>query len=322
MGLKQQSETFENPVHNDRSQKPPGQLFNTAGITSLEVVAKKPDRLMPNNSIPTFKYQSAVEKRLNHLDQLILKINKDFGVKDIHDFRVEVKKLKALLRLLRSVLKDSSAYRFPRDIDKSYKALGHLRECQIQFEMICSTCQHRGFTLPSRYLEKIKQQTNLCEQKARIALKNISPIDKKKNRIMGNSPVTLPVNMESRFIRYKLLTVKEKFILASQDDVSLHEMRKRIKDVQYILSLTAEKTTAFSGGLAFKTVRNASRMLGEFHDFAVALDQLERELKVPPYSMQENETLQSISQIWRLHKEKLKVKAWSACKVLMHTKPK
>ena len=87
---------------------------------------------MKSTDIKKGKWQADLEERFSKIYTLLQKIDNHFENNDIHDYRVEIKKLKALIRLFNFTASESITCRFPKKLNKIYKALGHLREWQIQ----------------------------------------------------------------------------------------------------------------------------------------------------------------------------------------------
>ena len=276
------------------------------------------DRIQPDKAKPMVDYQTAVESRLTQIERLLQKIKKNFDEDDIHNFRVEVKKLKAVLRLYQLFSADPSIYKFPKNLNKGYKDLGGLREWQIQHEKVCSVCRQAKINKPIKYLDKIHQKTTNCKQKARSSLAKISFLGKNKKRLKLKFPDLQVSDAKERFIHSNLLAVKNLFDQGVQDDDSMHEMRKLLKDIQYILSLTEEKKVRNGVASSFNDIRTVNRKLGDFHDLRVAVQLIDRELRVPHKTQEENKILRAINKQWRKEKEKLKGEALTSCKNLVY----
>jgi CHAD domain-containing protein len=259
------------------------------------------------------KCQADVEERFNKINLVLQKIIIGFATDDIHDFRVEIKKLKALLRLFSSVAMDPSAYRFPKSMNKVYKAMGHLREWQIQHQKISKSCSERNYIEPVSYLNKIGRKTDLCKLKAGELIRYLPSLEKKKEQIKNHCPEKLPPAAIQSFILTKTQTVHHLLLAGANDDASMHNMRKLLKDVQYTLSDQAKELRTAEGSSRLKAIQKVSGLLGDFHDLCVAVSLINRERKVLHKTSEEKKLLRDIRKRWQIDKENLRQEAFDQC---------
>ena len=261
---------------------------------------------MKSTRLPEENLQADLEDRFSKVNLALHRLDNRFETKDIHDFRVEVKKLKALIRLFNSAAPDSSLCRFPKQLNKIYKGLGHLREWQIQQIKMIEACSERNFSQPLSYINKIIRKTALHRRKIGELLNPLPQIEKDKEEIKSLLPHNIPAALKQAFVYKKMKNIHELLMSGVNDDESLHYMRKMLKDAQYTLSGAEKEFKTIEGSSRLKTIQTVSGKLGELHDLHVALCLLNRELKTVKKKTEEKTLLRKIRIAWQFEKEKIR----------------
>lgn len=261
---------------------------------------------MKKTELQKDKWQASVEERFKKINLVLQKVIPDFAPDDIHDFRVEVKKLKALLKLFSSASENPSIFLFPKRLNKVYKTLGHLREWQIQKQKIDRSRSEKNYPGHLPYLNKIDVKTELYKLKAVDLIWDLPSFVQNKEQIKNCCPDKGLTATISAFFHSKMEIIHNMLLSGKRDDESMHEMRKLLKDVQYVLSEAEKKGEPVEGFSRLKTIQKVSGQLGEFHDLYVALALLDRELEDLHNNGKEKDQLQPIQQDWRSEKEKLR----------------
>jgi CHAD domain-containing protein len=267
------------------------------------------------------EWQSVFKDRFHKLSLVLNKLRKGLDAKDIHDFRVEIKKLKALFRLFRSVAKTTYAYQFPKALNKTYHYLGYLRELQILHQKIVATCRDGDITQPTNYLDQINKSLDWYKQKSRNSLQRTHALKKNNERIIKHLFDEPGQEEIQTFIESKMKALRDLLAKSNHDDESMHSMRKILKDIQYILSYVENKKAKADGSPHLKTIQESTRALGDFHDQRVALRLLDQELKTPSISVDEKKLLRGIRKLWQPDKEILRKEAWGKCRNLLCSEP-
>ena len=194
--------------------------------------------------------EADLEDRFSKINSVLQKIDGHFETDDIHDFRVEIKKLKALIRLFNSSAPDSSFCRFPKKLNRIYKALGLLREWQIQHQKIVSA--YGGNSKPPlSYINKISRKTELQKRRAGKLLNPLPLLKKNKEELIRQIPDFISIEARQTFILKKMKNVHQLLLKGANDDESMHYMRKMMKDAQYTLS-GSEQTSEKNSEASFK----------------------------------------------------------------------
>src|SRR5258706_15419279 len=101
---------------------------------------------MESNSLNIIRY------KFKKANKSLRKVGKNFQPKDIHEFRVEVKRLKALFELFSAGLNDDNKIKIPRRFRKMYKIMGEIRITQLQEDRVVSTLKKLHLKMPFRYM--------------------------------------------------------------------------------------------------------------------------------------------------------------------------
>ncbi|RYZ48151.1 MAG: CHAD domain-containing protein, partial [Chitinophagaceae bacterium] len=100
--------------------------------------------------------EKIVDKRCRHLQEEQKKLGEDVNAN--HNFRVEIKKLRALLRLLRHEGDAPSALRLPKPVRELYSSVGEVRSYQLQRTFVILACKELDSPLPVGYLQWLQQK--------------------------------------------------------------------------------------------------------------------------------------------------------------------
>ena len=224
---------------------------------------------------------------------------------DIHDFRITVKKLKAIIRLFNAVSTRASACRFPKSLNKVYKTLGFMRECQIQKQKILKAANEMGGMEPLIYLKKINRKTELFKQKVIRSIQSLPDVNKKKDQIINDCSEEITGTSITQYIQTKMDAIQLLLRNRQCDDEHMHEMRKKIKDIQYIFSGVAKNDHIPVSSSQLRTIQRVSAELGEFHDLCVAIVLLKKELKLRDKELDEQKILRKTKDNWLTEKNEL-----------------
>jgi len=179
----------------------------------------------------------------------------------VHDFRTEVKKLKAILNLFSTELKDPEDLKLPRRLKDIYRAAGSIRELQLQLS------QTKGYKEYSALLTEV--QTDREEHFRRIAQKKT--IKKTRQRIMERLPGQLHQHTITLCRENKLKEIETIRALPQPSDDQMHTIRKNLKDIIYVQKIGDEKSIE---NPAVKEMKQATKELGKLNDLRTSIKYL------------------------------------------------
>jgi len=259
----------------------------------------------------------AIEDRFSKTNHVLHQMTLDCSADHIHSFRVEIKKLKALIRLFSFSIPDPSTCKFPKPLDTLYKSLGSLREWQIQKQNIAKTAEEMHYANQLAYLDIINRKTDSCKRRVMELMGRLPDLKRFMEQIKNNSPGELTPDSIDEFIQMKMLAVQNVLQSGKYDDASMHDMRKKVKDVQYIIS-GSEKAGRTNEHIArLKSVQYVSAKLGDYHDLCIALILLKKELNKLHKDTDEKKLLRKIKNKWQADKLSLRQRTTDSLQVLI-----
>lgn len=211
---------------------------------------------------------------------------KNFDKEEVHRFRVAVKKLRALMRLL-FYNKPGKRARVPAPLKDLYRCTGNIRNLQLQEERIVQVT-FRGNLWPENYISFLgsKQQAWKTEAGKKKHVKPVTSWEEKRIRKWMK-------RLEKKQIRtyaiHQSSLLKNLLLLEHFEDDDLHQLRKFLKDIlynwKYIKRFIIAQLPFFLQGK--KDIETFTVLLGEFQDVCIALELLEKEFYPFPVSSEQ-----------------------------------
>jgi len=209
-------------------------------------------------------------------------ISKTGSEQAIHHFRVEVKKLRALLRLLSVNNQNKTQLKLPGSIKKMYRFVGQIRDEQLH--------QQRLGVNHSINIHRTSLSTHEGWKKYILT-------DEKLNREEAKIVKLLPLQLNEQMLQH-FFSIKKKKIYTvilnnAFTDKNLHTIRKALKDLIYISRLLHQQHTVsgyiFRQRIDLKKAETLAQSLGIFNDICTALSRLSLPAST---DMEEKEKLQ------------------------------
>jgi len=247
------------------------------------------------------KVYRKIRNSFKKLKRLSPEILKDFDPEKIHRFRVEYKKLLAMLRFIGSAHSKKHRPRIPDKIIALYHTLGNIRTFGIQQDKMKAGKPDSPEWNLTHYL---------LEMKVWAAHEKIGAEKLLKDKIFPATLARLRTKKPSAVIRKKFTDRHVRSLRTlgpweKQDDVSLHESRKLLKDIQYTwkyLKLSDDKS-GLRLTLSKSVISRLTDQLGEYHDLVLAIGLLET--KNTDIEQQEKEQLAAVKEKWVSEKNRL-----------------
>ncbi len=209
-------------------------------------------------------------------------IKKKFKPEDIHQFRVEYKKLRAFLRMISFNRSEGSELKIGTKIKKRYGTLGKMRDSQLQQLRFRKTSKEQIH--PNKiYFASLNK--NIRELKSTFTNKPFKKLCSKG--IRKNAALLyggFAKEEYEKYIDYEWTKIGS--VISGNDfsDSNIHSIRKCIKDIYYNVQ-AVEKAGSFN--TAFKNESTINQLqyfnelledLGNFQDTCTAIDMLESRL--------------------------------------------
>lgn len=178
------------------------------------------------------------------------------SVADMHQFRVQVKKLRAFITLAESTEKHANLKRTFKPVKKLFSKAGEIRTADLNIEISRSHSPK-----PQLIAQQIKQRDEAIAAFKPFAQKQLNKLKSVKRRLHKQiKPISkLHINM---FYSENLRQLNERFS-QMQFDESLHTSRKQLKVLLYDHQLTA---SVLNTPLNTKYIDQVQEVIGDWHD--------------------------------------------------------
>ena len=217
--------------------------------------------------------QKIVVKYVNSLEKYCKRIPGTFTIEDIHDLRVDYKRLRAFIRLCKEEAHTRNLV-MPEQLRDIYKAAGGVRDHQLFLAKI-SLFAKVQYALPA-FTQCLQQQ--LFRQKEEL-VKKIEKADWEKIRKSMESalPSVLHDAAIRQFVNRKVASIHI-LMLAAEREEDLHEVRKNLKDLVHgarIFDHDLLIPFPFPAWKNEKPIHDMAEKLGDFNDQCITVSFLE-----------------------------------------------
>jgi CHAD domain-containing protein len=195
-----------------------------------------------------------------------------FEPETIHELRIEFKKLRAFIRLLKMEADASRRLAISPEFKAVYEAAGQVRDLQLFLPQAILLAEEKNASL-SNYIQLLQQRLFRSKEALVIAVEKMKEghaIDK----ITHELPVVLEDAAIRKFIHLKVASVQV-ILLALEKDKEFHTVRKQLKDIIYNIRIfQADWGISFpiAAWKSEKNLNDTAAMLGDFNDRCMALD--------------------------------------------------
>ena len=216
--------------------------------------------------------KNVFKKRFKKVKKHYNKLFEDFVIEEIHGFRLEMKKLRAFIRLINTNILEKKKIKIGGKIKSFYNTTGNIRNLQLHQQRVGHLCDEMLPEKPVQYLQFLSDKENLLKKKARrIADKNLYNHFRKK--IIYLVPEKASKKAVQAFVIQKKHALLELIFLLDYSDEAVHEIRKVLKDLlydwKYISSYVPAALPDYFTNK--KNIEVFTDKLGEFHDLCIAL---------------------------------------------------
>jgi len=242
--------------------------------------------------------QEVIKKRCHRINNHCEKIPGHFAADDIHDLRVDYKKLRAFIRMLQLDRDVSKHLDLPGDLKEIYQAAAPIRDLQLFIPLIKEK-------LPGlvQYVNEREKELFVSKEELVGAIESVA-LKKAEHNISRHLPRELHDETIRKFV-HKQISGIQIILLAIEDDEHLHSIRKHLKDLIYNIRVFEEEWGIKFPSPAWKsekTLNETATALGDYNDECIALYYLsDRFLHHLPEN--EKEMLARLKQRWTREKE-------------------
>ena len=236
------------------------------------------------------------------------KIVENFDIEEIHQFRVEYKKLRAFFRMLSLQRVLDGEIKIINPLKKCYNIAGAIRDFQLQQQRIMDAAKKEPkkpiayFNLLQKKIDSLKPEIS----KLYLA----TPVDSSKKKTDAMLPEKFTVHSYRNFVQQKWTVVFAIIQSGHFSDENIHFIRKNLKDVAYNLTQYKNNQKILLSRSIWKEKNETYyhqllEELGNFQDKCVAVSLL-KSFWISSLNTYNRELLERIKKVWV--KDKLDVK--------------
>jgi hypothetical protein len=243
-----------------------------------------------------------IQKRFGRIQDVFRRVITHFEGSDIHAFRVEIKKLRAFLRLLATEKSRSGRLRLPKQLHRFYRLAGDIRDLQLQQEHIREAFKGNEESLPHSYLHLLRVEEATHILMAATLARNKLSIKREEKKVSSSLPHALRGRSRIRFVRMQAGRLEKLAgsIIPIQDDIQ-HSIRKLLKDIVYNRDHLSRETTLLLPRPLLtegKEIKSLIEALGIFQDIRTGLGFLRERYTGPVTDEKERSTLEGLKRKW------------------------
>nr|WP_242696267.1 CHAD domain-containing protein [Longitalea luteola] len=248
------------------------------------------------------KRQALEEVIVRHTDRIEWHSDRlpgSFDQEDIHDLRVDYKRLRAFLRLLQ-LEKDAGNLQVPSKLRSLYHHCGKVRD--LQLFLVELHALPVAAELPV-CISRWKQQLFTYKEETVRAIEEMR-FKKMVNNLLKELPRQLRNETIIQFVHQKVAAIHIILLAAEQED-DLHTMRKEIKDLIYNIRIFENDwgiPFPVSGWQSEKALSDMASRLGDFNDQCIAISLLQSGYSANCHE-EEKLALQELHNSWQQEKE-------------------
>lgn len=243
------------------------------------------------------------QARFRKLSKYYYATLEDLRLKDIHHFRIEMKKLRAFIRLINLASIEDQG-KIPKALKRFYNITGNIRNLQLHQQRVNELCKDLNLGIPSFYMQLLKDEEQIMKEKARQLAGDIS-MHNFETKLISKVPEQLDKEVKTAFVQKRKTRLEGLFTLPSYYDEGLHEIRKLFKDIMYDYKYLGKVVGVElpSGVDELKEMEPLTTALGDFHDLCVAMFLLSSEYIKNVADHDEIQVLNKIKSELQLRKE-------------------
>lgn len=243
--------------------------------------------------------EEVIVKHINNIEKYSDRLPGSFDHEDIHDLRVNYKKVRAFLRLLH-LEKDAGDLNVPGKLKSLYHHCGKVRD--LQLFLIELHALPVAAALPV-CIGRWKKQLFTYKEETIRAIEEMH-FKKMTNHLSKELPRQLQDETIAQFAHQKIAAIHI-VLLAADNENDLHAIRKQIKDIIYNIRIFENDwgiPFPVSGWKSEKSLNDMASRLGDFNDRCLAVSLLQSGYSANCHE-EEKIALQHLHKNWQQEKE-------------------
>ncbi|MDP2387076.1 MAG: CHAD domain-containing protein [Bacteroidota bacterium] len=236
-------------------------------------------------------------KRNKSVLRIFTKPGKTISIEDYHSLRVEIKKLRAVFALVNFSVKQFKHSKTLKPYLSIFEQAGKVRD--IQLEELTLKKLNLSKPLKNYLIELIGQRKLETETFLKLANnKHVKKIKEAHEKISEAAAQVKYKDIES-FLKKKRRKIDMYLMLNKLEEVSVHDLRKRLKEYYYVLKMFYPENKSIS------ELRSFMELLGKWNDLFMMHKDLKKSLDLGNLPPIEKKLLEKLSENILLEIEKV-----------------
>ncbi len=220
-----------------------------------------------------------------HCDLFIRNFNlvlSDFDADAIHDMRVAIKRIRAVFHLMERLYPDKfNQVEEEGKLREMFRLSGRMRDAQVQQQLLACNALNLGSTF-GEYQAYLHDAENKAIKKFKKFIKDYNAekeLNEKQEKAGKLISSTDPEHIRIQIIQFvnELFSKARQMRAEDEHDESLHEIRRKLKQCHYLLSLFSEDDPDLPKlNTTLKRLDKVNELLGNWHDQMVGMEILDR----------------------------------------------
>ncbi|WP_207493395.1 CHAD domain-containing protein [Aridibaculum aurantiacum] len=249
-------------------------------------------------------FAQAIHEKFKDVNKGACKLLKDFDTGAIHDFRIEVKKLRAFLGLIGYHYQSVITPTLTKKIKNFYGYVGIIRNLQLQQQLVIDYCTMNSNSVPEEYLAKLKREEIYWKKQALDCMSNDTNFNEDEEMMVGNLPYQANEQAIKRYVADKLYEL-ETLLAATYKEIKIHQVRKLLKNL--LFNWHFFPVNALPAALDKKEIIYVVQTLACFRDKCIAINHLQEEIQYQSTVARELEILEAIATQLQVEKEQVRL---------------
>ncbi|MDD2792043.1 MAG: CHAD domain-containing protein [Sediminibacterium sp.] len=200
-----------------------------------------------------------------------------FNINAVHHFRVQYKKLRAFLRMIRTEPAASGHLRLPKHLKMVYGLAGSVRDLQLHRQRV-QYVYRNSKKKPETYLLQVKQATAKCKKELSVFFSE-NNIKTGAERIMQALPDSFSNKALHHYTQKQWELVVQLIDAGHFTDANMHLIRKMLKDLYYNIGVLDQDSFVVKIGkqqrtISLKLFSTLMGQLGKFQDLTTEIRML------------------------------------------------
>jgi CHAD domain-containing protein len=228
------------------------------------------------------------KERDRNICLLLKKLRHSFVPENFHQLRVEIKKTKALCKLISFYSKKFDEDRFFKPYRIIFKEAGKVRELQLEEEILKRNKNPHFLKNYRTYLKelRLKEQLTFCKKINTGIEKDI----KKSGKIIRPVLKKIKKNTLCEYINKNWVKAQKLICLERVKTNEIHKLRKRLKSLNYLIHISDMKDLKKE----LEGMKGLMDIIGKWHDCLIMGEHLQKVMRNDKITAGESKTLASL----------------------------